>query len=184
MDEIVFISGNKYKVEQLAKYLGFSVKQMELNVPEIQSPTLDPIEVVTAKAKLAYEVVGNTVLVEDTAIRFKALGKLPGPYFKAFLQELGPEGLCKILKRFDSRDAEVITQFALCDTEGVQLFSAQMDCTVAKRPRGESGIGADSILIPVGWDKTWDEMTKEEQEQSSVRLQAITKLRKYLHKTS
>jgi len=177
---ITFITGNTHKAEQLSEHLGYPVLQQDLDIPEIQSPTLDPVEIVTAKALTAFEKLGRTVLVEDTSIRFVALGRLPGPYIKAFLQELGPEGLCQLLNSYDDREAVVETQFALCDHTGVKLFTAQMSCMVATKPRGDSGMGTDSILIPQGWDKTWGEMTKSEHVESSTRLVAIAKLRKYL----
>jgi non-canonical purine NTP pyrophosphatase (RdgB/HAM1 family) len=179
-EAITFITGNPHKAEQLAEHLGFPVTNQSIDVPEIQSPTLDPAEVVTAKAEAAFKILGRPALVEDTSIRFKALGRLPGPYIKAFLTELGPDGICRLLDSFDTREAVVTTQFALGDKAGVKLFVANMACTVSEAPRGDAGIGTDSILIPEGWTKTWGEMTKEEQAQSSVRLQAIAKLREYL----
>ena len=176
--ELRFITGNVHKAEQLTEYLDYPVSLQKLDIVEIQS--LNPEEVVIAKATAAYERVGLPVLVEDTSIRFTALGRLPGPYIKAFVEELGPEGLCRLLDTYDSRAAVVETWFAICDENGVETFAANMNCIVAVEPKGEAGIGTDSILIPEGWQKTWGEMTKEEQVRSSVRLQAISKLREYL----
>jgi len=179
-EPIIFITGNAHKAEQLTEHLDHPVNQQDLDIPEIQSPTLDSTEIVTAKARAAFERVGRTVLVEDTSICFVALGRLPGPYIKAFLHELGPDGLCRLLDGYDTREAVVETRFALCGQSGVTMFAAAMPCTVAAAPRGETGMGTDSILIPQGWDKTWGEMTKQEQVKSSVRLQAIAKLRGHL----
>lgn len=181
MSEVLtFITGNSHKAEQLAAHLDYPVIQQNLDIPEIQSPTLDPIEIVEAKARAAFEKLGRTVLVEDSSISFTALGKLPGPYIKAFLRELGPAGLCRILDGFDTREALVETRFAICSKAGLRIFNSSMQCTVADNPRGEEGMGTDSILIPEGWHKTWGEMTKNEQLRSSVRLVAIAKLREYL----
>jgi inosine triphosphate pyrophosphatase len=176
---ITFITGNPHKAEQLEENLGFPVQSRQLDIAEIQS--LDPAEVAEAKVRAAYEKLGIPVLVEDTSIRFTALGKLPGPYIKAFIEELGAAGICKILDCYDDRGATVETQFALFDGTELLFFKSSMLCTVADQPRGADGIGTDSILIPEGSTKTWGEMDKEEQTKTSVRMIAIGKLANYLN---
>lgn len=48
-------------------------------------------------------------------LRFNALGKLPGPTIKLFSQELGNEGLCKLLHSFGDRSSLAQTIFGLYD---------------------------------------------------------------------
>ncbi len=82
--KLTFITGNKNKAEQLSQYLSFPVSHFKLEIDEIQS--LDLEEVATKKAKAAYVILGTPVLVEDTALTFEALGKLPGTLVKWFLE--------------------------------------------------------------------------------------------------
>jgi inosine/xanthosine triphosphate pyrophosphatase family protein len=56
--------------------------------------------------------VGGPCITEDTALAFKALGGLPGPYIKYFLKELGLEGLNTLLTGFPTKEAEAICTFA------------------------------------------------------------------------
>lgn len=37
------------------------------------------------------------VLIEDTCLCFNALGGMPGPYIKWFLEKIGPEGKLMVL---------------------------------------------------------------------------------------
>jgi len=61
----------------------------KIDMDEIQSLDLD--EVVEHKVRQAYEIAKKPILVEDTALEFPALGKLPGTFIKFFIQELGHE---------------------------------------------------------------------------------------------
>jgi non-canonical purine NTP pyrophosphatase (RdgB/HAM1 family) len=177
--EITFITGHAKKAEQLSWHLDYPVSHQKLDLPEIQS--LDPVEVVTHKALEAYRAVGKPVLVEDISISFRALGKLPGTLIKWFLQELNPEGLCRLLDGYETRDAVVSPCFALCtDGKDVKIFSAEMPGVISEKPRGENGFGADSVFVPNGYSKTWGEMNDEEQIETSVRKIALKKLKEYL----
>jgi|SRR3989344_2687784 len=90
-----FVSGNENKASQVGRYLRVSVDYLKLSMLEIQS--LDPREVVVQKVRAAYESLGKPVMVDDSSLSFTALGKLPGPFIDQFLQELGPDGLCRAL---------------------------------------------------------------------------------------
>lgn len=53
--------------------------------------------------------VGGAVIVEDTSLCFNAMGGLPGPYIKWFLQKLGHDGLNAMLAGFEDK-----TGYAQC----------------------------------------------------------------------
>jgi inosine triphosphate pyrophosphatase len=61
-----------------------------LSVPEIQGTTQ---EVALAKVKAAAQALKGPCITEDTALCFKAMNGLPGPFIKYFLKELGHEGM-------------------------------------------------------------------------------------------
>ena len=94
MSKVTFISGNAKKAEFLAKYLGFEVPHIKLELDELQSLNLR--EITEHKARQAYVQVGSPVLVEDISFSLSVLGKLPGPFIKWFLQELGFEAMCRL----------------------------------------------------------------------------------------
>lgn len=177
MNKITFITGNAAKAEQLGRHLNMSVNHLKLDLPEIQSLSLE--EVVEHKAKEAYKQIHSPVLVEDTSLVFSALGRLPGPLIKWFLTELKNEGLCKLLEPYKDRSAIARVVFGCYDGVKLQMFEGQIKGRIAESPRGEEGFGWDPIFIPSGWEKTWGEMTIEEQAQTSMRKIALQKLEKY-----
>jgi len=180
MKEITFITGNQNKVSELENYLNISILQRKLDLPEIQSLSLE--EVATMKAKTAYDILGTPVLVEDSSLVLKALGKLPGPFIKYFLESIQSEGLVKILNVFDNREAVAEACFALADENGVRVFLGQTEGLISMEPKGEGGFGFDNIFIPKGDTQTWAEMKLAQKQKTSMRARALDKLKGYLQK--
>jgi XTP/dITP diphosphohydrolase len=178
MRSLTFITGNTEKAAQLSRHLDYDVDHKKLAVHEIQS--LDLEEVATHKAKEAYKLIGSPVLVEDTGLTFRALGSLPGPLIKWFLESLENDGMVKLLDGYDDRAAVAEVCFALCDENGVKVFKGSMEGTIASEPRGKRGFGWDSIYIPKGYEQTWGEMDIDQQKDTSMRRIALKKLQEYL----
>ena len=179
IESLTFITGNAGKAEELARYARIPVVHQKIDLPEIQS--LDPSEIVTQKAREAYRRINKPVIVEDTSLIFSALGKLPGPLIKWFLQELGNEGLCKLINGYTDRSAVAQVNFALYDGQEVVLFDGTTQGKIADQPKGDNGFGWDPIFIPEGSTKTWGEMKPDEKQIDSMRLAALQKLEAYLH---
>ncbi|MCX6756121.1 MAG: non-canonical purine NTP pyrophosphatase [Candidatus Nomurabacteria bacterium] len=167
MKDITFITGNSSKAEQLSRHLGYPIKHLKLDIPEIQS--LDLQEVTKYKAEQAYKQTNSPVLVEDTSLTFNALGKLPGPLIKWFLIELDNEGLCKILDSYEDRSALAKVCFGLYDGKDFRVFEGEIKGTISVKPRGDRGFGWDPVFIPEGKKKTWGEMEMDEQNETSMR---------------
>lgn len=82
-----FITGNQSKTDYLSRQLGVQLDHKKVDLDEIQSTDLH--EIVEHKFRQAYEVCGTPVLVEDVSLVFNALGELPGPYIKWFVEKSG-----------------------------------------------------------------------------------------------
>lgn len=179
--EVTFITGNPKKVTEFKKYLPVKLAHKKLDLTEIQSLDLD--EIVEHKAKEAYRLVKRPVLVEDVSLEFFALGKLPGPFIKWFLNEVGNQGLCKILDNFKSRQAVVKVAYALYDGRKLKIFRGEVKGSVAKTVmKGDWKFGFNQIFIPNYHKKSWSQMDEKEQEKTSFRLIALKKLHNYLEK--
>lgn len=175
---LTFITGNASKAEQLARHLEYPVEYKKFDIAEIQS--LDLKEIAGHKAREAYKQVQSPVLVEDTSLVFRALGRLPGPLIKWFLEELDNEGLCRLLDGYQDRSAQATVCFCFYDGKALETFEGEMAGTIASSPKGERGFGWDPIFIPEGKIKTWGEMDIEEQKETSMRSIALKKLEDYL----
>lgn len=174
----IFITGNQNKADFLAKWLGVSLSHQKIDLDELQA--LDLHEISEHKARQAYALVQKPVLVEDVGLVFHALGKLPGPFIKWFLQELSLQQICDLLIGYDDRSATSMVCYCLYDGKTCRFFDGALEGTIAESPRGESGFGFDPIFIPSGSDRTHGEMNEADFEAFGLRTTtAFPKLRDY-----
>jgi non-canonical purine NTP pyrophosphatase (RdgB/HAM1 family) len=174
--KITLITSNANKAAELAGLLGEAIEHQSLELSEIQS--LDVVEVASKKAKSAYKKLQTPVIVDDSGFVIEAWGKLPGPFIKYFLEEMGDAKITQLVG--ENRAAYAETVLAYCDENGVKVAVGRLNGTVAFEPRGENGYGYDMIFIPDGTTKTRAEMLKVEQMKFFPRGLAAEKLRKIL----
>ncbi|XP_040103785.1 inosine triphosphate pyrophosphatase isoform X3 [Oryx dammah] len=124
--KIVFVTGNAKKLEEVVQILGdkfpCTLVAQKIDLPEYQG---EPDEISIRKCQEAARQVQGPVLVEDTCLCFNALGGLPGPYIKWFLEKLKPEGLHQLLEGFQDKSAYALCTFAFSTgdpNEPIRLF--------------------------------------------------------------
>lgn len=170
VQDIIFVTGNLNKVRWLERFLGQKIDHKKLDLKEVQS--LDPIEVVREKVKEAYGLLERPVLIEDTALKFNAMGALPGPLIRFFYQELGNLGMCELLDGYSDRSATASVVYGLYDGSQFRYFDATASGVISHRPKGDNGHGWDPIFIQDGQTKTYGEMSRLEYEHHQVRGKA------------
>jgi len=175
---ITFITGNVGKAEQLSKYLGINVSHTKIDLIEIQS--LDLVEIVTAKVKEAYGHVGSAVIVDDVSLVINSMGKLPGPFIKFFIQELGNSGICKLVSNYKDKSAKAEVCIGYFDGENLEVFHGEIEGIIADIPKGTNGFGWDEILIPNGYNQTRSEMNELDYEATNPRKIALDKFSEFL----
>lgn len=177
-DQLIFVTGNPHKAREVSQILNFPIVNQSIDLPEIQS--LDLQEIVQDKARTAYQILGQPLLVEDTSLVFHGLGKLPGPLIKWFLKSMEISEISRLLKDFSDKKATAIACFGLVDQTGqVQLFEGSITGKIADQPLGDNGFGWDPIFIPNGYDLSFAQLG-EEKNKISHRYLALTKLKEYL----
>ena len=174
----VFVTGNINKVMLLNHMLGYELEHKNLDLDEVQD--LDPVVVAEHKARQAFKLLKQPVLIEDTSLVFNAMGKMPGPLIKWFLQEIGNEGCCKILDNFYDRSAVAQVTYVLYNGKTTQVFEAKLDGVIADKPRGSKGFGWDVIFIPQGSTQTFGEMKEQSYYDNSVRSMVVGRLKAYI----
>lgn len=177
MKQVTFITGNQSKADYLAKYLGVDVPHHKLDLDELQSLELSVI--VEHKVKQAYEILKTPVIVEDVSLEFTALGRLPGPFIKWFLDDMDMSDICKLV---DGKDRSAIGRcmFGYYDGERLELLEGSINGTIAKRPEGETGFGWDPIFIPEGYDTTRALLSEADYEVVYHKIRPLTQLKQLL----
>lgn len=180
---LTFVTGNAKKLEEVRAILGtnfpLELISHKLDLPELQGGV---DEVSIKKCQEAARRLKTPVLIEDTALCFNALGGLPGPYIKWFLEKLEPEGLFKLLTGWEDKSAEAVCTFAYCtgncEDLNVILFQGITKGKIVN-PRGSRDFGWDCVFQPEGYEHTYGELPKQEKNKISHRYKALEKLRTY-----
>ncbi|CAG8765204.1 10246_t:CDS:2, partial [Acaulospora morrowiae] len=139
--KLVFVTGNKKKLEEVQDILGTSVDltSHKLDLTEIQGTSR---EVSADKCLRASIELNGPVITEDTCLCFNALQGLPGPYIKWFLDKLGHDGLNRMLSGFEDKSAYALCTFAYSTGPGTEplLFEGRTDGKIVP-PRGPTDFG-------------------------------------------
>lgn len=180
MYTLVFVSGNKEKVQIIKNILQMPIEHVNLSVPEVQS--LDVEKVCIYKAKAAYDILHKPVIVEDSGFYIDAWNGLPGPFVRHFLETVGNAGLCKMMSTESNRLVKVKSAFAILDKEKniEKVISSELAGIVPVEPRGVNGFGWDPIFQPEDSKKTFGEMTFEEKSKYSIRKRILLNLHGFL----
>ena len=178
MANITFITGNQSKADYLSKYLGHPVDHVKLNLDEIQSTDLNKI--VEHKVRQAYELIKKPVIVEDVSLEFTALGGLPGPFIKFFVEKVPFEVICSMIGSNLTRKATARCVFGYFDGEELKLFEGGLDGEIAKAPSGENGYGWDKIFIPQGYTVTRASLSEEDDQKTYLKIKPFAKLKEFL----
>ncbi len=178
MTNVTFITGNQSKADYLSKYLGYPVDHVKLDLDEIQSTDLN--EIVEHKVKQAYDLIQRPVIVEDVSLEFEALGGLPGPFIKFFVEKVPFETICSMIGGGLTRKATARCVFGYFDGEDLELFEGSLGGEIAEKPSGNNGYGWDKIFIPEGYTITRASLDEEGNQKTYLKVKPFSKLKKYL----
>lgn len=183
MKKIYFITGNESKfkeAEAILKSKNINLTQINLKLKETQ--TLSQEQVVREKARQAFEVLQQPVIVDDTGIYFSAYENFPGTYTRLLFEGIGFEGLLRLLK---TKNKKAYFKTLLCykdsKTEKVSsgVWKGKITENISKHFNPDWQY--NSIFIPEGFKKHLSEIPLEERAKNSHRKKAFDKLNKYLN---
>src|SRR5690348_1357519 len=159
----LFATRNKNKLAEYQRILKSGVDGIDLKVPEIQDG--DPLRVLEAKAKAAYQIYGKPIFVEDTSLTLPTLDNMIGPFADNETNTSTKlAAVCRMFAPSQKRDAVVQVGIAIFDGIGVFSWIGKVDGVIAEEPVGANGFGFDPIFIPNGSKKTFAQMTAKEKD--------------------
>jgi len=177
MRDFTFITGNQNKVNALSRYLGLPIQHRKIALDELQSLELTPI--IEHKVRQAYAQVGTPVLVEDTSVEFAALGQLPGPFIRFFVEQMPLETLCSLV---DGKDRSATARVTFGYYDGIQtvLFEGKLEGTIAEKPSPKEGWDWDRIFIPTGYTVPKAELDDVSYEKTARMLRPYEAIKDFL----
>jgi inosine triphosphate pyrophosphatase len=191
--KIAFVTGNRMKVREVEMILAengatngtdpdaglVKLRVVSVDLPEIQEVNTEAIA--KEKALLGAQLAGGPCLVEDTSLKFHALGGMPGPYIKWFQDRLKSDGLYKILTAYEDKSATAVCTLAFCPAPHADpvLFTGEVSGTIVA-PKEGGGFGWDSIFVPDGENEPFSVLTTEQKNKLSHRGNAVRQWARWL----
>jgi len=140
---------------------------------------LDLNKIIEHKVKQAYELIGKPVLVEDVSLEFTALGGLPGPFIRFFVDEVPFETICSMING-KSREAFARGVFGYYDGKVLKIIEGKLRGEIAEKPEGENGYGWDNIFIPEGYKMTRACLDEEDYQKTYLQIKPLGKVKEFL----
>jgi XTP/dITP diphosphohydrolase len=180
--KVYLATGNPGKAREFADL--FAAYDIEIAVPE-NMPDVDEngstfTENARIKAQALFDLIGENVIADDSGLCVDALNGKPGIY-SARYAEPGKRRL-KILDELkdvapENRTARFICALCFIGKSGI-ITTCEGACEghIIDCSRGTNGFGYDPIFLPVGFDKTFAELSQDEKNQISHRADAVRKL--------
>lgn len=195
--KIVAATGNKHKIEEIesiTKKFGMNViTKAEAGVGDLDveetGTTFEENSLIKAEAIM--KATGMPAIADDSGLEADALNGAPGVYSARFsgegaTDESNNAKLLKLMENIpdDERSARFVSVVTLCFPDGT-VVAARGECpgTLRRSPRGDGGFGYDPLFVPVGYDKTYAEISAEEKNIISHRAKALGILRMKLKET-
>ena len=187
--KLVFATNNKDKVKEIKALLGDTIELLsleEIGCTEDIEETENSLE---GNAKLKADYItknyGYDCFADDTGLEVEALDGAPGVYSARYAGEnvTYEDNVQKMLQEMNGRSnrkAQFRTVIAL-NTKGKQyLFEGICKGGILKMKRGKEGFGYDPIFQPMGFDRSFAEMSIKEKGLISHRGLATKKLVDFL----
>ena len=186
--KIVFATGNPNKLNEIKSAINsFEIVGLkDLGITEEIPETGDTLKKnALQKAKYVYDKTGLDCFSDDTGLEIEAINNRPGVYSAMYA---GPDcnaenNMRKVLEELGeapNRNAQFKTVIALILQGKEYFFEGVVKGKILKEKKGEDGFGYDPIFRPLGYKKSFAEMSIEQKNEISHRGLAVNKLIKFL----
>lgn len=191
---IVAATQNKHKIEEIStitKEFGMEiVSRFEAGVADFEiEEDGDTFEENSGKkAREIMKVCGEITIADDSGLMVDALNGAPGVYSARFAGEESEdaknnEKLLYLLKDVpeEKRTAKFVSVITMVYPNGEKIV-ARGECKghILYEGHGSNGFGYDPLFVPVGFDRTFAELSAEEKNGLSHRAAALRNLRETL----
>lgn len=152
MREIIYVTGNKYKLFAAKRiFESFNIKVINkiIDCPEIQADTIK--EVAIYSSIYASNYLKSSVLKNDSGLEIRALNNFPSVYTRYVEETLSEDGILKLMLGIEDRYAYFLEVLAYTEYgKETVIFIAKTEGSIAYEKSGDYGWGYDKIFIPKG----------------------------------
>lgn len=194
MDRIIAASRNKHKLDEIGKILS----KFGLQIISRDDAGIEKFEITEdgtsfeensyKKAYAIFKVSGEATIADDSGLMVDFLNGAPGIYSARFsgdnaTDEENNKKLLDMMSDVDeeNRTARFVSVITMIFKNGEKIVArGECEGTLLYEPMGENGFGYDPIFKPLGYNKSFAQLTSEEKNSISHRAVALKQLEKLL----
>lgn len=163
MNQIYFITTNKYKIELANRLLGkhgWECVSTKVQLIEPQSQSQE--EVSLFKARQAFEQTKSPVITMDSGIFINSLKGFPGIYTSEIFKVLPAIRIMRLLDDSDDRSAYIQQTISYADRNVVKSFIGRIDGSIVAPEEAKEGYDFDCFFRPDSSKKLLAELAEDE----------------------
>jgi XTP/dITP diphosphohydrolase len=193
MQQLVFATNNRHKLEEVAAKLNGKIKLLSLDDIGCHADIAETGQTFAANASIKSGYIYNQYQLncfgDDSGLEIDALNNEPGIYSARYAGLHGNHqaNIAKVLDKLkdnDNRKARFRTVISLIWNGEEHFFEGTVEGTIRHELSGSDGFGYDPIFEPDGYDITFAEMSMDEKNSISHRGRAMDKLIAFLNATA
>ncbi|MDB5061827.1 MAG: non-canonical purine diphosphatase [Mucilaginibacter sp.] len=193
MQQLVFATNNRHKLEEVAAKLNGKIKLLSLDDIGCHADIAETGQTFAANASIKSRYIYNQYQLncfgDDSGLEIEALNNEPGIYSARYAGAHGNHqaNIAKVLdklKSSDNRKARFRTVISLIWGGEEHFFEGTVEGTIRHELSGSDGFGYDPIFEPDGYDITFAQMSMDEKNSISHRGRAMDKLIAFLNTTA
>lgn len=165
LNEMLYVSSNKFKLHSAQKYLdkfapNLTLVPVSLNFVEPQ--IINQVEIAVSKAKQAYQIYQKPLLVDDVGFYISRYNNFPGTVTGIVSRGLGFAGIKRLFDVGDTGYLRIVMVY-IYGPEEYQIFDQQTDCILIK-PENISNQYEIFIQLakPIGYTETFAQLMNHE----------------------
>lgn len=191
MKQILLATTNKGKLKDVKEIL----KELDVEIlcfldfedyPEVEETGSSFLENAELKVKAAYKKYNIPCLADDSGLESFQLNGEPGIYSARYAGENSDDEknnqklILKLSDYPEPHKGRFVCAAVFFDGKKIESAIGEIRGNIIKSPKGQNGFGYDPLFIPDGYDKTMAELSHEEKNMISHRLNAFKELKKFL----
>ena len=163
MKKIIFITGNKHKLEianSVFSMYDIDVENRDIEPNEIQETNIEKIAAFSALE--AVKTLEVPVIKTDVGFEIEALNGFPGAFGKYVFKWLGTEGILKLMEGKDNRKGKSIEVLAYAEPNGYcKTFRMDTPLTIRTSALGTGSV-MDKLMNIEGQKANYGSLTLDE----------------------
>ena len=191
MRQILLATTNKGKLKDVKEIL----KDLDLEIlcfldfedyPDVEETGKSFFENAELKVKAAFEKFGIPSIGDDSGLESFQLNGEPGIYSARYAGSDNDDekNNCKLITKLsdypEPHKGRFVCAAVYYDGNKFESAIGEIRGDIIKSPKGNNGFGYDPLFIPNGYDKTMAELSHEEKNKISHRLNAFKELKRFL----